>query len=113
MMDEIKYRLVCYCKKGVFYVPVRTVEEAGVIADTLLCYNNFLDKKQTEFTSELEIYDEDKMDYVEFDTEKWNSPTWYNLNLNANKDELIEMSEAIVEMNNLFRTEDKSGEIKE
>lgn len=47
-----KYRLLHYINDNVFYIPSRTIEEAGVIANTLFNYDVFI-KKNSVSISEL------------------------------------------------------------
>lgn len=97
-----KYRLAYYNDKGVFYIPVRNIEEAGIIADTLFAYNSFLDKENGGM-SELEVFDKNKNGYIKFDTTGCDDPIWYNHNLNENKDELVTISKEMFKMNGLFQ----------
>ena len=84
-----KYRLLHYINDNVFYIPSRTIE-----------YDVFI-KKNSVSTSELEIFDEEKKEYVKFDSEKFDDPIWYNENLSKNRDELNTMAQELSDMNNM------------
>lgn len=96
-----KYRLVHYINDNVFYVPVRTIEEAGVIANILFNYDIFINNDNVS-ASELDVFDENKEEYVKFDSEKFDDPIWYNENVNENKYELNTMAKELSEINNVF-----------